>query len=495
MKLFTADPLDVLFFRDARPMETNVGFGGHGAIWPHSAILFRALHAALHQRFPGSSNWEHRHVTGRNGKKNASAPANRTERFGALQSIGPFPYIKEHGDSSRGEWLFPAPEDTAVVCETTGAVAQALFPIRDAIDTQTDLPPPLRHGLGNETQPTKTAKPQWWTARAIEAYLRGSAIDPAHLYRNEDIFYKEWATGIGLDDRTNTASEGQLYSAEYLRLLSDGMDESNPSTTKLAFAASLFEKTDDEGGVYKEKIQHLFNGADALHVGGQQRVAQVQTCDVQRLSEALPVSQVEPNETRIKWILLSPAVFPYYEPTDSDGGYSSHPGGWLPNWVAPMPDDPNESKYRTFNGGEAVYVEPGSVLLKPEQPRNGLSRNAWREKVRNLDFIQAKLVAARIPKPLTLTGWTDHARDNDLGLPLKGRATARPRATYLAVPPGAVYYFEASDAKGAQDLVNALSWHGSQGKNAERVIHRRSALFGEQGFGLGVCGSWRCYGE
>jgi hypothetical protein len=60
----------------------------------------------------------------------------------------------------------------------------------------------------------------------------------------------------------------------------------------------------------------------------------------------------------------------------------------------------------------------------------------------------------------------------------------------LAVPAGAVYHFECKTAEAAQALWELLSWHGNLTSNANKVVHRRSSLLGEKGFGLGVCGPW-----
>lgn len=63
------------------------------------------------------------------------------------------------------------------------------------------------------------------------------------------------------------------------------------------------------------------------------------------------------------------------------------------------------------------------------------------------------------------------------------------KSTHLAVPAGAVYYFEAADPDHASKLAAALNWHGKD----QTFVNRRSGLFGEKGFGLGVCGTWEFY--
>ena len=61
------------------------------------------------------------------------------------------------------------------------------------------------------------------------------------------------------------------------------------------------------------------------------------------------------------------------------------------------------------------------------------------------------------------------------------------KPTHLAVPAGAVYYFEADSVDDARKLAAALNWHGST--SGTEIKNRRSPLMGEKGFGLGVCGN------
>ncbi len=62
----------------------------------------------------------------------------------------------------------------------------------------------------------------------------------------------------------------------------------------------------------------------------------------------------------------------------------------------------------------------------------------------------------------------------------------------LAVPAGAVYYFEANSTDEARKLAAALHWHGDPkaADFAKTIKNRRRTLRGEKGFGLGVCGTW-----
>jgi CRISPR-associated protein Cmr3 len=103
------------------------------------------------------------------------------------------------------------------------------------------------------------------------------------------------------------------------------------------------------------------------------------------------------------------------------------------------------------------------------------------------------LVAAIVPKPIPVTGWALNLQ--------AGGSNASVKSTHLAVPAGAVYYFEAeanrelrtTAEQEAAKLAAALNWHDAT--NGTEIKNRRSTLLGEQGYGLGVCGTWRFFEE
>jgi CRISPR-associated protein Cmr3 len=170
-------------------------------------------------------------------------------------------------------------------------------------------------------------------------------------------------------------------------------------------------------------------------------------------------------------VLLTPAIWPRIA-EDFSHGIHSHAGGWLPNWVA--------EKEVTAEGDR---VEAGSILLL-DGP--GIEK-AKRRRLQRGKRISAKLVAAIVPKPLPVTGWAlPNEADPD-------RPEGGAKSTHLAVPAGAVYYFEADSETDAKNLAFALNWHGA-GVGRE-IGNRRSTLMGEKGFGLGVCGTWEFFSE
>lgn len=478
MPAYTITPDDVLFFRDGRPMATA---GGHGARWPEPSVIFDALHAALHRGFPDKpQRWEHRHRYGRSSARDMTC--DRTQRFGSLATAGPFPARAGTG------WLFPRPQDVTTSPSKETWLLQPLA-ARDPsnLSDLSNLPSPLKYPLPSFAPPSKDEPLPWWTKAAIEAYLRGEPLSPAQRWEfdDDDLFAREWHIGIAIDPATQTTGHGdaagKIYAAQYLRLR-EGVT--------LGIHATMPMKNDQPAQLV-ERITELFPATHILIVGGQQRACQVEEIRQNNqpiaLDTLLPVSpRITGN--RVKWLLLSPAVFPVIQ-ADDNKHISPHPGGWLPNWIAP------EDNFKVRQGDQIIEVEKGRVLLKNEPHRQpGESREAWRERIRRAPFLDCRLVAARIPKPIVITGWTEaiHLKDTPW------QREHGPRPTLLAVPAGAVYYFEGPDAP---QLAEALSWHGAAPNPSDSssqtgittIRNRRSTLLGEKGFGLGVCAPWEFY--
>jgi hypothetical protein len=214
-----------------------------------------------------------------------------------------------------------------------------------------------------------------------------------------------------------------------------------------------------------------------LILGGQQRVCAVKrvTTSQKNASLPLPLGLTQPAEFKastaaqfiVKWVLLSPAIFPAITAGVSKRGTArqAHPGGWLPTWICPL---------------------SGKVLLQSidqaeRQRRRKLNYNG--QGYNSTPDIAAQLISARIDKPLPITGWAN----GDEALGEDNRSGAK--STHLAVPAGSIYYFACDSAEAAAQLAAALNWHGGD-TTGTTIRNRRSTLLGEKGFGLGVCGTW-----
>lgn len=480
MNTLLLQPTDVLFFRDGRPMSGSLA--GHTAAWPLPDVTNHALHAALHRAELEKQTGEtlHQHRRGRSGQYSEE----RDRKFGSLLTAGPFPV------DGTGRWFFPRPKDAQV----DGSTAVSLQPVRSLANAGSDdpwlgssLPAPLEYAVANTRPPEKESGGEAWiSANAFSAYLHGQQFtDGSHFLRDEAIADKEANLGIVVDPETQAAGQGsaagKIYTAHYLRLRNG---------FRLGVLAEASDKVPGEGEQRRDLLNLLLNGRPTqIVVGGQQRICSAELKCAQPLP--LPIGLSSKNDfvplangkRAIKWVLLAPAVWPELPAGTSKRGTQTrfHPGGWLPNWICP---------------------ETGAVLLRTVG-------DAERRRRRNLNYagqgyatdenaeaISARLVAAIVPKPLVVTGWA-------LPNPAADRAhDGGAKSTHLAVPAGAVYYFEADSPEAALALANALNWHSAaKGQTPAaasptlQIKNRRSTLLGEKGYGLGVCGTWRPFGD
>jgi CRISPR type III-B/RAMP module-associated protein Cmr3 len=309
-----------------------------------------------------------------------------------------------------------------------------------SITSPSSLPAPLAYAVGSTLPPTKDRPESWWSQAAWQRYLGGGTADSAADFANDSDFSDpEHAIGIGIDSGTGTQNGEQFYSAHSLRLR-EGW--------RLGTLAEAQDKVNGNADDRRDLIAALFpnNGSEAaVIVGGQQRI-----CSVQRQNPVeLPLPRSATiSGTRVKWVLLTPAVFPRI---------NDHPGAWLPSWV-------------DMTGAVQLLDGPGKNYAK-RHPKVPVGRP-----------ILAQLVASIIGKPAPVTGYAlPNAADPD-------RSQGGAKATHLAVPAGAVYYFECADEPAALALAAALNWHGTT--PGTQIRNRRSTLMGEKGFGLGVCGTW-----
>ncbi len=403
---FHIEPRDLVFMRDARPMgASDAGLGGN---WPRPDQIWNAFINTFHAKWQNQQDWEghqHRYKPGIDNNGDSSF------RFGALKSIGPFPV-----DEIKKKIYFPCPLDLS--SDDDGM----LFPMKLTCASGSNMPNPLRYAFSS-SRLGKNEAPQWISSDDYSEYLKGNPFKPEKY----ELYDVERNIGIGIDPTTNSTIDGKLYQAEYLRLR---------HSTRMAVQVSCCLK----GGidVFREiaKEKNL-----PFVLGGQQGVALLNSPSH---SFSLPFSCFPPSLSSpvfVRWILLSPAVYPEIQ---------AHPGGWLPNWV---------------DCGNGSVMLPRKGLPKKE----GESRGEWRERIEKAEKFSARLVAARIGKPMAFSGW-----DLQTG----------PKPTQLAVPAGSCYVFECADLEEARDLSNALSWNGGDG---DMVMNRRSTVFGEKGFGLGVC--------
>lgn len=466
MNTILLQPTDVLFFRDGRPMTGSLA--GHGAAWPLPNVINAAFHAALHRAKLDAdpSQKLHTHRRGARGLYAENAQCDR--KFGSLVTAGPFP-VKD-GNT----WFFPRPHDLQ-----DATLQPALLPADSFDSVQSSLPDPLEYAVANRLPPSKESGAKTWLSKAAyERYLAGSApgLKGDESLNDTEFSDTEHTIGIGIDPERQVQDGERFYSAHYLRLR---------EAWQLGVCAVAEDKEFNHQQHGRDLVKALLNGGQhQIIVGGQQRI-----CSALRLTDLplpLPRGKADGFHQRngkflVKWILLSPALWPAIE-ADATRGINPHPGGWMPNWVSVDWDSEREQTRDNKSNGK--------VLLRH---RTGFVRRDYSgpkaKRVADSDQpIAARLVAAIIPKPLVVTGWAlpDEHGENER------ERTGGAQSTHLAVPAGAVYYFEADSADEARKLAAALNWHGSE-SNPTTIRNRRSTLLGEKGFGLGVCGTWQFY--
>jgi len=427
-------PTDVLFFRDGRPMEGSST--GKGAAWPLPNVLSSAIHHALRR---ADLTDLHQHRPARNGKILSQDRETKGREFGSLQTAGPFPVI---GD----QWLFPRPADADKWHSSASTHQPLVSPVKGSASSLAESLVPVV----NTQAPSKAKAEPWLTAAAYNTYLSGNPpTGEDDFFNDNQLFAAEHNIGIGINPDTDSQDGERFYSASYLRL--------KPGI-QLGLIGHCMDKGTQGKSADHDLIAQTFPNANSeTHIlaGGQQRTCTVKRETLDKLPLPLGAAIVG---TRVRWTLLTPAIFPLLE------GTHDHPGGWLPSWIAP---------------------DNLRVQLKDPQAsvRGSESREGWRRRVASLPAIGATLVATSIPRALSVTGWALGDSD-DAGNLMPGGA----RATHLAVPAGAVYFFEAASEEEARKLAAALNWHGLS--SGSEIQNRRSSLMGEKGFGLGVCSNW-----
>lgn len=449
MNTILLEPTDILFFRDGRPMGGSSS--GHGAAWPLPSVINHAFHAALHR---AELRGVHEHRRGRSGDYHET----RDRKFGSLVTAGPFPVCTNGVDHT---WFFTRPADS----DDSGL--SVLCPLRNA--SPSSLVKPCRYPVVSSNPPTKESSSAWWNEGAWNSYLGTQQRNAlaGRLFRKSDSDFSdvEHAYGIGIDPETGSVKEGLFYSAHYLRLRGGW---------KLGVLATAPDKCFQHESHGNDLVKVLLNGKGCeILAGGQQRVC---TATLDQLPDErlpLPLGKTtafhrdhENGKFLVKWVLLSPAVFPAIEAGISKRGTErkAHAGGWLPTWICP---------------------ETGDVLLQTiddAERKRRRSLNAVGKGYASQPDIDARLVAAIVGKPLSVSGYA-------LPHEAAGRDEGGAKAACLAVPAGSVYYFECESEDAAQKLAASLNWHG--GTPGTVICNRRSTLMGEKGFGLGVCGTWQ----
>jgi len=320
-------------------------------------------------------------------------------------------------------YYFVTPRDLLLNGDENHSILK-LAPVKEGI-CSSSLPDGLCELEANGIKETKEKIPPYISKEYFERYLKsdGLNLDKNHFLNNSDMFKQEYQIGIKIDPRTNTTEAKNFYNKTNMRL-EHGVQ-----------MAGLIRDIDE------------FPSETYIKFGGEARMVKMTASPME--NSILPKGGVIEKE-RVKFVLLTPAIY---------GPINEHLGGWRPHWI----DTNNNVKLLDGPGKEKVKrLKKRGIFVQEGRP------------------INAKLVAARVDKPVIITGYASGGSVGDL----KGVKVAM-----LGVPAGSVYYFEADTPDDAKRLANVLNWYGAD-ENSNEIVNTRTMFLGEKGFGVGVCAPW-----
>ena len=254
-------PRDLLFCRDAKPMEGS--YAGRGGFLPTPATFHGAIIASLYDKF---------------GKDAADQCVHN------LRTTGVFPELDN-------EMYFPVPLDIVPPAEGSAKEEyRQLIPEMMRPGEISDLPEPLTHALF-APEASKRTVPGWISASQMVNYLAGK---PFKLVDESVLFERECRPGIGMNASTRTAEDHKFYIAEYLRL--------RENVSLRGFVQSPEGALLDEMFACKEY---------SMLLGGQR--CSMHTEAVRLQENALffddPLLQGRPRNNCVKWVLLTPGAW------------------------------------------------------------------------------------------------------------------------------------------------------------------------------------------
>lgn len=283
MDTYRISPLDLLFFRDGRPLDVDKSRDdhrniGHGAFWPRPDHLYNAV------------------MHGLIGSRTASERASYG-KFGGVQTTGPFPLLRNPDGT---ETLFlPRPLDWDCVMEPLPAGV-------------TDAPPFLEYGFIDRT-PEKKSYPAWIPLADYLRYLSGSglpALGHAALFTTETRVGNTLDSATGASRRVQDLFRSGQYEAQYLRLCNG--------------VSMWAEATSGKEGTSVPSV---------LHMGGQGFLVDFDRDDaLPSIEREIPAPEAKEGAGPffVRWTLLAPALFTRT--------------GWLPGWCRDTGKDESARK-------------------------------------------------------------------------------------------------------------------------------------------------------
>lgn len=300
------EPIDVLLFRDTRPLDAGVSIVAH-SVFPGPGVFYGCIRAAL-LRHCGARGTPFETQDGAfvldPDQDLAQVFLGSPSRLGSMTMRGPL--LARWDDSARP--LFPMPRD--LVCapkdkrdERSPFRAQILKPVEfGAVE---DAPRRFRHGVKETKQvddvlpfstnkPEKSGPPRTLTEQGMHRYLDGD-LDKDFKYGadfilQKDAFEEERRIGLSRSHDTHAAEEGMLYFTRPYRF-----------TDGYGFAVDI---------EVDEKTRPLVKALDGrvVPLGGKGHRARVHVVDDSLIHDELdPLRQTNPLE---KLVLLTPLPLP-----------------------------------------------------------------------------------------------------------------------------------------------------------------------------------------
>lgn len=307
-------------------------------------------------------------------------------------------------------------------------------------DCKTSLPSALSL-LVSDAKPSKRKTGEFISASAFLRYLGGTMPTPEDFADFSDFCSDENYIGIKVDTEKSVAEDGMFFSKTTLRMRRG---------SKISGYAKLVNRKTKE-----DLLAGKVSSSRDIRFGGEGGMCKMEFLPADEINLPYGASITSP---RVKFVLLIPAVF------IAEEGCC---GGWQPNWI----------RFDGVLNQYGVKLLDGPGEAKAKRLRVPVGRP-----------INARLVAVRTEKPLCIGGWGGGSAD--------AKRPSGAKSSLLAVPAGSVYYFEADSVESANSLADALNWHGvNRGDGSDRrdFVNLRSALLGEKGYGIGVCGNWDYY--
>jgi CRISPR-associated protein Cmr3 len=263
------EPLDTLFFREGRPF--GLGLSGESGL-PAPQNFTGALRTWLLER----AGADFRRMRGQPSLAAAFAAAG-------------VPWLAE--TVFRGPWLAdisdpaspkPFVRTPANLVFTNGQPA-ALCPLRTRLPGWAPPPDePQMLPLWLKGRKPDKARPAWLTFDGLRAYLEGQPVAKEQLQSSDTLYLLEERTGIQVDEKTQAAEEGLIYSTRSLRL-----------KLNVAFYGEI---------ELAEEHTKEFDGEQVMSWGGERHHVVVRKVNRVRWPQA-------PDGSRTSLLLISPAFF------------------------------------------------------------------------------------------------------------------------------------------------------------------------------------------